>query len=214
MMAMPQKFTFDVSFDHLDGPGESRSRAERRFTRAEVEATRAAALAEGHAAGLAEAAKSAEALTADSLATISKGVAALIAAQDATTFDTQRRAMSAMQAIVAKVFPALAAKDALGEVEAFATKCLHEVIDEPRIVLRVADELYAPLRERLDAVAAAAGYAGRIVLIADDAIAAGDARVEWADGGAERDLAGQSAQIDALLDRRSDPVATPNPVSA
>jgi flagellar assembly protein FliH len=213
-MAMPQKFTFDVSFDHIEGPDASRSRGERRFTRAEIEATRAAALAEGHAAGLAEAAKSAAALTADSLATIARGVATLITAQDATTFDTQRRAMTAMQTIFAKVFPALAAKDALGEVEAFATKCLHEVIDEPRVVLRVANEIYAPLRERIDALAASAGYAGRIVLIAEDALVAGDARVEWADGGAERDLAGQCAQIDALLDRRSDPAATPNPVSA
>jgi len=215
-MAMPQKFTFDVSFDHIEGPGAaaSRARVERRFTRAELEATRAAALAEGRAAGLAEAAKSAEALTADSLAAIAKGVAALISVQDATTFDTQRRAMAAINAILDKLFPALAAKDALGEVEAFATKCLHEVIDEPRVVLRVANEIYAPLRERLDAVAAASGYAGRIVLIADDALAAGDARVEWADGGAERDLAGQCAQITALLDRRSDPAATPNPVSA
>lgn len=213
-MAMPQKFTFDVSFDHIEGPGASRSRGERRYTRAELDATRSAALAEGHAAGLAEAAKSAESLAADSLARIAQGIAALIAAQDATSFDTQRRAMSAMHAILAKLFPALAAKDALGEVESFATKCLHEVIDEPRVVLRVANEIYAPLRERLDALADAAGYAGRIVLIADDALAAGDARVEWADGGAERDLAAQCAQITELLDRRSDPVATPNPVSA
>ena len=215
MMAMPQKFTFDVSFDHVDvGATESRSRYERRYTRNEIDATREAALAEGRAAGLSEAAKAAESLTAVSLATIAKGVGALLTTQDAATFDTQRRAMAAIHAILAKVFPGLAAKDALGEVEAFATKCLHEIIDEPRVVLRVANEIYAPLRERLDALAASSGYAGRIVLIADDAIAAGDARIEWADGGAERDLASQSAQITALLDRRSDPVATPNPVAA
>jgi flagellar assembly protein FliH len=213
-MAMPQKFTFDVSFDHIEGPDSSRSRGERRFTRAELDATRSAALAEGHAAGLAEAARSAQSLTAGSLAAITQGVAALVAAQDATACDTQRRAMSILRTILAKLFPALAAKDALGEVEAFATKCLHEVIDEPRVVMRVANEVYAPLREQLDAVATGAGYAGRIVLIADDALVAGDARVEWADGGAERDVAGQCAQIIGLIDRCSDPVATPNPVSA
>jgi flagellar assembly protein FliH len=81
-------------------------------------------------------------------------------------------------------------------------------------VLRVAREIYEPLRERLDALAKAAGYAGRIVLLVDDAIAAGDARVEWADGGAERNLAGQCAEITELLERRRDPAATPNPVSA
>ncbi len=212
-MALPQKFTFDVSFDHLGTPS-ARSLAERRFTRNELEATRQAALAEGHAAGLAEAAQGAQSLSADALAKIAAGLAALLAAQDAATADTQRRALAAMQTIVAKLVPGLAAKDPLAEVEAFATKCLHEVIDEPRVVLRVAQEIYELLRERLDALADAAGYAGRIVLLADDAIAAGDARIEWADGGAERNLAGQCAELDALLDRRRDPVATPNPVSA
>jgi len=212
-MAMPQKFTFDVSFDHFGTPS-ARSLAERRFTRGELEATRQSALAEGHAAGRAEAAKSAQSLTADALTQIAESLTALLSARDVATIDTQRRALAAMQSIIAKLVPGLAAKDPLTEVEAFATKYLHEAIDEPRVVLRVAQEIYEPLRERLDALANAAGYAGRIVLLVDDAIAAGDARVEWADGGAERNLAGQCAEINELLERRRDPAATPNPVSA
>lgn len=212
-MAMPQKFNFDVSFDHLGAPS-ARSLAERRFTRGEIEATRQSALAEGHAAGLAEAAQSAQSLTADALTRIAEGFAELLATQDTATMDAQRRALTALQTIVAKLVPGLAAKDPLAEVEAFAAKCLHEAIEEPRVVLRVAQEIYEPLRERLDALAHAAGYAGRIVLLADDAIAAGDARIEWADGGAERNLAGQCAEIDELLERLRDPAAFPNPVSA
>ena len=212
-MALPQKFTFDVSFDHLGAPS-ARSLAERRFTRGELEATRQSALAEGRAAGLAEAAQSAQSLTADALTRIAEGFAELLATQDTATMDAQRRALTALQTIVAKLVPGLAAKDPLAEVEAFAAKCLHEAIEEPRVVLRVAQEIYEPLRERLDALAHAAGYAGRIVLLADDAIAAGDARIEWADGGAERNLAGQCAEIDELLERLRDPAAFPNPVSA
>jgi flagellar assembly protein FliH len=212
-MAMPQKFSFDVSFDHLGTPS-ARSLAERRFTRNELEATRQAALAEGHAAGLAEAAKSAESLTADSLAKIAGSLASLFAAQEATVLDTERRALDAMQTIITKLIPGLAAKDPLADVEAFTTKCLHEAIDEPRVVLRVAEEIYEPLRERLDALADAAGYSGRIVLLADDSITGGDARVEWADGGAERKLADQCTELSTLLDRRRDPAATPNQVSA
>jgi flagellar assembly protein FliH len=212
-MAMPQKFSFDVSFDHLGTP-TARSLTERRFTRAEMDATRQAALAEGHAAGLAEAAQSAESLTADALAKLAASLAALFEARDATALETERRALGAMQTIIAKLIPGIAAKDPLAEVEAFTTKCLHEAIDEPRVVLRIAEEIYEPLRERLDNLANAAGYAGRIVLLADDAIVAGDARVEWADGGAERNLVGQCAELTSLLDGRRDPAATPNPVSA
>ena len=212
-MALPQRFLFDVSFDHIDGAPVQRG-AERRFSRNELDATRQAALAEGHAAGLAEAALAAESLTAASLETLAQAAEALLAAQDITALDTQRRAMALIQSIMTKLFPALVAKDGLGEIEAFATKCLHEVFDEPRVVLRVANEIYEPLRERINALAAAAGYAGRVVLLADDGVAAGDARIEWADGGAERNLAVQAQQIDAAIVRRSDPTTTPNPLSA
>lgn len=212
-MTASQKFTFDVSFDHL-GAQSPRSLAERRFTRAELEATRQAGLAEGHAAGLEEAATSAQSLTASSLSAIAGGIAALIAAHDATAADTQRRAAAAMHAIIAKLLPGLAAKDPLGEAQAFAIKCLHEAIAEPRVVLRVAGELYELLRENIDTLASAAGYAGRIVLLSDDTIAPGDARVEWADGGAERDFAAQCAEIEALLARRAEPGPAHNPLSA
>lgn len=211
-MTAQRKFTFDVSFDHL-GPATRRSLGERRFTHEELEQTRAAALAEGRACGLTEAAKSAEALTAQSLAAIANGIATLIAAQDDVVLDTERRATAAMRAIFAKLFPGLAAKDALGEAEAFAAKCLNEAIEEPRIVLRVAGALAEPLRERLDAHAADSGFAGRIVLIADDRLAPGDASAEWADGGAERELAAQRARLDSLLDLGGDQAA-PDPLSA
>ena len=73
----------------------------------------------------------------------------------------------------------------------------HEVIDEPRVVVRVSER--SPRRRCSETARCArrvrAVTPARIVLIADDATAAGDARVEWADGGAERDLAAQSAQI-------------------
>jgi len=212
-MALPQKFTFDVSFDHL-GATNPRSRAERRFTRAELEATREAALAEGHAAGVAEAAAAAGSLTAESLQAITQALAALLSHQDATAAETQRRAMTIIRAILAKLVPALGTSNALAEVEAFATQCLHEAIDEPRVVMRVAPSLYDGLRERLDGLAVAAGYAGRIVLLADEAIAPGDAKIEWAEGGAERNLAQQCADIDALLERCGAPANPPTPVSA
>jgi flagellar assembly protein FliH len=211
-MALPQRFLFDVSFDHIDGIPAARG-AERRFSRNEMEAARQTALAEGKAAGLAEAAQAAESLTASSLAIIAQEATALVAAQDATALDTQRRAMTLIQDIMTKLFPGLAAKNGLAEVEAFATKCLHEVFDEPRVVLRVANEIYEPLRERIADLAGAAGFAGRVVLLADEGIAPGDARIEWADGGAERDLAAQTHQIEAAIARRADPAVTANPLA-
>ncbi len=163
-MGTSNKFLFDVSFDHVDGDAAPRRGIERKFNRAELEATRAAALAEGRTAGRAEAEGAALAQTAAALDAIAARLVTLIAAQDAAAAATERRAIAALRAIVAKAVPALAAKDPLSEIEALARRSLHDAIDEPRVVLRVAGALYEPVQARLAAILAATGYAGRIVL--------------------------------------------------
>ena len=60
---------------------------------------------------------------------------------------------------------------------------------------------FAASRSSLVQVTAAAGYTGRIILFADPALKAGDARVEWADGGAERDSAAIWRDIDSAIQR-------------
>jgi flagellar assembly protein FliH len=213
-MAMPQKFTFDVSFDNVEGDVPAPRAFEKRFSRAEIDTARQAARAEGHAAGLSEATELATSKTALALEAITQNITSLIGAQDAAVHDMQRRAIVALRAIVGKSLPALAAKGALAEVETFAIKCLHEAIDEPRLVVRVADEIYEPLRERIDAISTASGFAGRIVLLTDENLSGGDARVEWADGGAERDFNRQLNDIDAVLAERCAAAHSSAPISA
>jgi len=69
------------------------------------------------------------------------------------------------------------------------------------------------VRERIDAIAASSGYSGRIVLLAEESFSWGDARIEWADGGAERRLADQLNHIDAALARIAAPLSPPTPPS-
>lgn len=211
-MGMPKKYLFDVCFDRPEPKAERE--IEEKFSRAEIEAARQAALAEGRSAGLAEAADAAAATAAAALDAMAKGVAVLLSTLDAKTVDMQRQAAAALRAIVAKALPALATKEPLAEIEAFAAKCLLEASEEPRIVLRVANEIYEPVQSRLAALSAASGYGGRIVLLADDHLSRGDARVEWADGGAERKLDERLGDIDALIARICDPAATPVPTSS
>jgi flagellar assembly protein FliH len=214
-MATAKKYLFDISFDQAASKPVvvPEPEPEETFSRAELEAAQQAARADGHGAGLAEANDAATARAAGAIETLAKGVTTLLAARDATALETERQAIAALRVIVAKTLPVLAAKGALAEIEALATKCLIEAVDEPRVVLRVANDVYEPVRGQLDAMAAASGYAGRIVLLADEMLVAGDARVEWADGGVERNLAQQLNEIDATLARSCDPAATPNPPS-
>jgi flagellar assembly protein FliH len=112
-----------------------------------------------------------------------------------------REAVAAATEIARRLLPSLAKREAIAEVEALVRECLTRLHDEPRLVVRVADELLDPVRQHMDQLTAAAGYTGRVILFADPAIKSGDARVEWADGGAERDSAAIWRDIDSAIQR-------------
>jgi flagellar assembly protein FliH len=214
-MGMPKKYLFDLSFDEVAVKAEpvaAPEPVEEKVTLAELEAARQAALAEGRRAALAEATDAVAARAAAALETLAKGVATLIDSNETRTLDIERQAIAALRVVVAKIAPALAARTQLTEIEALASKYLADAIDEPRVVLRVANEVYEPVRERVDAIAAASGYAGRIVLLSDEQLSGGDARIEWADGGAERKLTEQLNEVDAVMARLCDPATIPSPV--
>ena len=205
-MRTPQKFLFEHSFDNVEQP-HALSRTpppEPLVSRAEFEAGRIAAFAEGRKSGLAEATRSAEARTAAALSALATDIKAVLELREQCAADVERRAIETMRAITRKAVPALCLKDPLTEVAAIVDACLHEAFEEPRIVLRVVDALFEPLQQRLEAITAAAGYAGKIVLLADSTLGPGDVRVEWAEGGAERDVPRLVCDIDAALARALD----------
>jgi flagellar assembly protein FliH len=107
-------------------------------------------------------------------------------------------------AAIRKVIPELARRNALNEIEQLVRECLQAIYDEPRVVVRGHDRVIAALQPRIDAMAASCGFHGKIVLFADDQLNETDCRVEWADGGAERNLDDMWRQIDAALERIAD----------
>ena len=190
-MGQPQRYLFDVSFDQAE-PG-----AAARFSSADMEAARVTGLAEGHEA----AAASIEARVAATLEALKRGMDALEAARDACMREAEQRAIALLRTALQKTVPALCAVDPVAEIEALLAHCLAETPDEPRVVLRVGDALFDAVQERLATITEASGYAGKVVLLADPALQGGDSRVEWANGGAERDTRRIADEIDAVLAR-------------
>jgi flagellar assembly protein FliH len=217
-VGVPQKFLFDTCFDPPAAPRVAPPKPvepvpppEPTYTRAELEAVRAAGVAEGRAAAMVEAAQSAETSAAVTLAAIARDVAALIEARGALAGEMQRDAVAVLRAVLQKTVPALCRKHPLAEVEALVADCLRDSLAEPRIVLRVGDAAFDAVQRRLADIAASAGYPGKLVLLADAALGPGDCRVEWADGGAERDLPRLLRDIDAALVRALDAPSTSLP---
>lgn len=222
-MSAPHKFLFDESFDLPDPPRPAARREpppppppppppEPTFSKQELEAARLAGVAEGREQALAEAAQAADQRLAETLSALESGLKILLDGQESAIGEIRRHGLETVRAIAQKAVPALCRKSPLTELEAMIVDCLREAFDEPRMVLRVSDALFEPLQQRLGALTQSTGFAGKLVLLADDTLGPGDARIEWAEGGAERDTRRLLRNFDETLVRALDTLtAMPTP---
>jgi flagellar assembly protein FliH len=67
--------------------------------------------------------------------------------------------------------------------------------------VRVAEELVEPAGARLKALADERGFTGRLVLLPAPELAPDDARIEWADGGVERNRSEIERRIAEAVER-------------
>jgi len=204
-MQAPKKYLFDSSFDDEAKVAEAAATPAEaaliHYGAADLAAARDEGFAVGAAAGAAEARAAIEQATADGLAAIAARLKVLHDLQDESAERGVRGAVGTAIAIVRKLHPELARRHGLVEIEALLSRTLEALRDEPRLVVRVADGLLDPLRDRLDDMTRATGFEGRLVLLADTAIAIGDCRIEWADGGVERDVASLWRDIETAWQR-------------
>lgn len=204
-MAAISKFLFETEFDDagVERPRKSKpGRADTRsFTAADLEAARAESYAAGVASGRADAEKQISRRIADALDTVGTRLGDMLAEGTRNYETATREAIVTATEIVKRLLPALARREALSEVETLISDCLSRLHDEPRLVIRVGDELLDPLRQRIDQLTAAAGFSGRVILLADTAMRATDARVEWADGGVDRDVTAAWHEVESAIQR-------------
>jgi flagellar assembly protein FliH len=201
-MAAVEKFLFDTCFDKPDPRGTAPAQpAAPTFTEQDLEEARRTAFAAGEAEGHARAAQERESLVAGAMARIDAQMARLHQDLGERLSQIERRAVEAAVTLVRKLLPGLARERDMSEIEALIENCLRSLLDEPRVVIRVPDSLLDPLKERIATLGERSGYAGRVVLVVDRSLGASDCRVEWADGGAERDTAHVWAEAEKALAR-------------
>ena len=165
---------------------------------------RAAGLVEGAEATRAEIEGTDAALTAHALDRIAQGVAGLIAKREAGNAARSDQPVHIALAIVRKLMPELARRNGLAEIEGLVRACLTELIDEPRLIVRVATDTIELVRGHLEATVANCGFDTKLVVVGDPALGPGDCRVEWAEGGSERDTTRLLADIEESASRLLD----------
>ncbi len=191
----------ETTMDEYDDEPEPEAPPPPTFTEEDLQVVREAAYEEGHSAGLSEASSNREAQLAGAMTKLAEAVETLRGAQEQSADENQRVAARVAMAVLKKVLPAACEEHSFEEVVRTVQECFANVLDEPRIIVRTDPELVDPVRERLETVAVIHGFEGRVVVQADPRLARGDCRVEWTDGGAERDQARLIADIEAAVDR-------------
>lgn len=212
-MITAQRFLFETSFDpedeHLRAVVEAEPEPEPEpeppppptFSEAELAAARAEARAAGIEEGRREAMESIERQTATTLQAVGGQIMALLESQKEADAALAGQIAELTLTMMRKMVPALMSRAAGGEIEAVIRRCLADLMEEPRVVVRVADALLESVKARVDRIVADTHFQGAVVLIAEPGLKPGDVRVEWADGGAERLSANVWAEIVAAVAR-------------
>lgn len=179
------------------------------YAEADLEQAAAEARQAAHAEGVAEGRRQAEAEAEAALTrALERTGAGLETLAGSLAQERERRDAEQLEValqLVRRLFPALTRRHGLEEIEAVIRQSLDRLREEPRVVVRVADARLDALQERIDALTAEAGFDGKVVLLAEREIADGDVRVEWADGGAERDSARLWRDIEKAAERALQP---------
>jgi flagellar assembly protein FliH len=195
-MGAPTKFLFDVDFAGGGDRKPTMALAEHALKLAEAET---AAHQRGYAAAQADAKVEADRRIATALERIASGIAEANAALTAIETRLECEAVEVAVAVGRKLAPALMAREPFTEIAALASECFHQLVAAPHIAVRVNDALYATAREKLDEIVRTRAFEGRLVVLAEADVAPGDCRIEWADGGINRDGAAAEAAVGAAV---------------
>jgi flagellar assembly protein FliH len=145
---------------------------------------------ESHDAGFAagkDAGKEEQALLlATVMATVGKNLDMLMKNIETLSHEQDAHTRQLVMAIAKKIVPDFAARNGLQEIETLLSDTIRQMAREPRLVVRVNEAHLGAVNERIQALTAQHAYSGQVIVMADAEVASGDCRIEWAEGGIER----------------------------
>jgi flagellar assembly protein FliH len=199
-MTSQRKFTFDTEFlgkEDRKTPA-ARARQKQTLTTEELEQIQAEARTQGENSAqvrnIEALDRSISALAISVRTALDQSHAEIEALRD----EAARLALAMAKKIASSALAALPAAD----VEIALRQAMHHAIGEPRITLRTAPAVAQALEPRLAQIAHEEGYDGRITIAAEPGMKAGDCRIEWRGGGAERSEQSIEDALNALIARR------------
>jgi flagellar assembly protein FliH len=198
-MAAPAKFLFDMDFS---APDRTRERpATPSEVAQKVASAEARAYRDGYEAGQHEAKAESDRRAALALEEIGIAIRGIAARYAGIEIRMETEAVDVAVAVARKLCSELISQEPLAEITGLVRDCFSHLVSTPHLVVRINDSLYEAVRERIERLAKQSGFEGRLVILAEPEIEAGDCKIEWADGGVVLERAAIEAKINELVGR-------------
>ena len=198
MRAAPAKFLFENDFTP---GGEAKPLMALDEHAARLKEAQAAAFARGFEQGANETRADAEKQSAATFERIAAAISVLDKQIEAVEAKFETEAVEVAVAVAKKLAPELVSQEPFAEIAGLAIGCFRNLVKCPHVVVRVNDALHETARAKLDEIVRRCSPDTRLVVLAEPEIAPGDCRIEWADGGIDRDRAAIAAAIDEAVAR-------------
>jgi flagellar assembly protein FliH len=195
-MATAAKFLFDEDFATGEKPTITIVEHDRRRQDAEAVAYR-----NGFAAAQAQAHAEADQRIAAALASMAETMERLGRGLDGVETRLEIEAVQVAVAVARKLAPALIALQPDAEITALVTDCFRQLVSAPHVTVRVPEAIHGATKQKIEETARSRAFEGRLTVIADATLAPGDCKVEWADGGINRDSNTTEAAIEEVVAR-------------
>lgn len=196
-MTQPAKFNFDTVFGTKGAPTQTAPRPRSAYSADEVETIRKETFEKGKTDATAHAAT----LHAAATAAVAQRLTDLVTGMDQTAEALRHESIELTLQIARHLAGSALNAFPTEEVETLVADCLHKLHREPRLVVRVSEQVAETLRSDIDALCAKHGFSGRVVILGEASLHGADCRVEWSDGGVERDFASAFAAIEQCAAR-------------
>ena len=201
-------FTFDRSFDEAEierareaAIVEEKQREEEErlaelernpppptYSVEELEAARAAAFEEGRQQGIQETQESLDAQILAAMQTIT-GQLAVLHDRQALANETISSQMARIAGdIIERLLPEYVKRHGDDEILALVRECLEPLEDAGRVMIHVPEDGKEVMVEKLQQAAQESGFEGRLLVKGDPVLGPSDVRIDWGQGGTERNM--------------------------
>lgn len=204
----PSPYLFDVSFDadqiaraEAEAKAKEEEPPEPTFTLLQIDEARKQGYDEGVLAGREEASNGIENSIGQTLEHIAQQLPTVLHAQSSANEQMMANAAEIAVTVMRKLMPTLLERHGTAEIDALLADCVSNLIDEPKIRIRVAADLAATVEERLEGLVSASGFDGRFIVEPDETMQPTDCCIDWPGGGIEKRSDEIWTQIDTALAR-------------